>query len=494
MFYQAEDSGTINMRARINYQSAIQTDLALSETIGDSDCDSEDSIYDRSTVREHYEHEEENFQPPLLLSESSPNAGIQILDPVSFLSNNPLAEGVGRSMEMSDLEGNLSQKDIQNKQSARTNIPSFRYPAVYGKQSGKLIGALETVDFSSNKLAESKGVYPSRPKYLRNVLETGNNYGVLSGSVERRGQKESTGVLGAPIGTEDPPFIGGRTFKSRDDVVDDLIFGERETDSEDNKTTNRNSSHRLEASKRPAELGFGTGDSSQSQVRAKLRGNGGESIKMGQRGIDGGSMSKLKSSPGSSKGVPQVDHQNAPSGLAELNVSVDSSNLSPRRDRTEKPVKASLSTEEESTTNYLDAIKQAQVMSDRKSHAMQHDMRAAVLRKLNTSVTAIDLCCMKPELSNTLHISTLDIIASKAISQLKRWDKVKSCRMTARELGIDIPALKEIVMRVITRSKVVEPILEIIYQPGVVAELDIQYQGVLSQLGSLMSSSGSHVN
>ena len=85
MFYQAEDSGTINMRARTNYQSAIQTDLALSETIGDSDSDSENSIYDRSTVREHYEHEEENFQPPLLLSESSPNAGIQILDPVSCL-------------------------------------------------------------------------------------------------------------------------------------------------------------------------------------------------------------------------------------------------------------------------------------------------------------------------------------------------------------------------------------------------------------------------
>ena len=85
MFYQAEDSGTINMRARINYQSAIQTDLALSETIGDSDSDSENSIYDRSTVREHYEHQEENFQPSLLQSESSPNTGIQILYPVSFL-------------------------------------------------------------------------------------------------------------------------------------------------------------------------------------------------------------------------------------------------------------------------------------------------------------------------------------------------------------------------------------------------------------------------
>ena len=83
MFYQAEDSGTINMRARINRQSVIQTDLALSETIGDSDSDSEDSINDRSTVRERYEHEEEYFQPTPLLSESSPNEGIQILDPVS---------------------------------------------------------------------------------------------------------------------------------------------------------------------------------------------------------------------------------------------------------------------------------------------------------------------------------------------------------------------------------------------------------------------------
>ena len=52
MFYQAEDS---DMRARINHQSVIQTDLALSEIIGNSDSDSEDSIYARSTVREYYE-------------------------------------------------------------------------------------------------------------------------------------------------------------------------------------------------------------------------------------------------------------------------------------------------------------------------------------------------------------------------------------------------------------------------------------------------------
>ena len=87
-----------------------------------------------------------------------------------------------------------------------------------------------------------------------------------------------------------------------------------------------------------------------------------------------------------------------------------------------------------------------------------------------------------PESSKNLHISTLDIIASKAIGQVKRWDKVKSCKMTVREVGIDVQALKEIVMKVITRSKVVEPILEIVYEPGVVAELDIQHQGVLSQL------------
>jgi hypothetical protein len=89
---------------------------------------------------------------------------------------------------------------------------------------------------------------------------------------------------------------------------------------------------------------------------------------------------------------------------------------------------------------------------------------------------------MEPESSKNLHISTLDIIASKAIGQIKRWDKVKGCKMTARELGMDVPTLKEIVMKVITSSKVVEPILEIVYEPGVVAELDIQHQGVLSQL------------
>ncbi len=44
MFYQAEDSGTINMRARINRRSVIQTDLALSETVGDSDSDSKGII------------------------------------------------------------------------------------------------------------------------------------------------------------------------------------------------------------------------------------------------------------------------------------------------------------------------------------------------------------------------------------------------------------------------------------------------------------------
>ena len=43
MFYQPEDSSTIIMRDRIARQSVIQTDLALSETIGDSDSDTEDS-------------------------------------------------------------------------------------------------------------------------------------------------------------------------------------------------------------------------------------------------------------------------------------------------------------------------------------------------------------------------------------------------------------------------------------------------------------------
>ena len=479
MFNQSERSETITMRNRMNrHQVIIQTDLELSETIGDTD--STGSFDARDTVREDYEDEEE-FNPPLL-SEKSLNAGDQILGPVSFLSNTSLAKGGGRRVELKDLEGHYSQKETQNRLSGRTNIPSFRSPAVYGKQSGKRIGGLETFDFSGSKLAMPDGMYRSRPNYFRHVSDTGNFYGSTSGAAERRGQKESTGVLGAPIGTEDPPFIGERTFRSRDDVVDDLIFGEGETDPKNKEATYRNSSHRLEASKRSAELGFGAEDSTHSRVRAKLRGNGEESIKMSQRELDDRRLFNLRSPPGSPKGVLQKDQQNAPSGLDELNVSVSYSTLSPRRDRFEKPIKVSSLSEEECTTIYLDAIQQAQTMSDQKSLAMQHTMRADVLRKLNTRVTAIDLCCMDPESSKNLHISTLDIIASKASGQIKRWDKVKGCKMTVREMGIDVPTLKEYVMKVITRSKAVEPILEIVYEPGVVAELDIQHQGVLSQL------------
>ena len=68
------------MRNRINRQQIIiQTDLDLSETIGDSD--SIGSFDARDTLREDYEDEEE-FNPPLL-SEKSLNAGHQILGPVS---------------------------------------------------------------------------------------------------------------------------------------------------------------------------------------------------------------------------------------------------------------------------------------------------------------------------------------------------------------------------------------------------------------------------
>ena len=84
MFNQSERSETITMRNRMNRQQVIQTDLELSETIGDSD--STGSFDARDTVREDYEDEEE-FNPPLL-SEKSLNAGDQILGPVSFLQKN----------------------------------------------------------------------------------------------------------------------------------------------------------------------------------------------------------------------------------------------------------------------------------------------------------------------------------------------------------------------------------------------------------------------
>ena len=82
MFYQPEDSSTIIMRDRIARQSVIQTDLALSETIGDSDSDTEDSFDAKTTVRENNEYEEE-FNPSML-SEKSLNAGRRILGPVSW--------------------------------------------------------------------------------------------------------------------------------------------------------------------------------------------------------------------------------------------------------------------------------------------------------------------------------------------------------------------------------------------------------------------------
>ena len=81
MFHQPEDSSTIIKRDRIAHQNVIQTDLALSETIGDSDSDTEDSFDAKTTVRENYEYEEE-FNPSML-SERSLNTGRRILGPVS---------------------------------------------------------------------------------------------------------------------------------------------------------------------------------------------------------------------------------------------------------------------------------------------------------------------------------------------------------------------------------------------------------------------------
>ena len=73
---------------------------------------------------------------------------------------------------------------------------------------------------------------------------------------------------------------------------------------------------------------------------------------MSQRELDDRRRVNLQSPPGSSKGVLQKDQRNAPSSFMDLNVSVDSSTLSPRRDRFEKPIKVSPLSEEESTTYY----------------------------------------------------------------------------------------------------------------------------------------------
>jgi len=84
MYYQAESSETVTMRNRINRQQVIQTDLDLSENIGDSDSESMDSFDARDTVRDLNENDDK--YNTLLLSETSPYTGHQILGPVSFVN------------------------------------------------------------------------------------------------------------------------------------------------------------------------------------------------------------------------------------------------------------------------------------------------------------------------------------------------------------------------------------------------------------------------
>ena len=84
MYYQPESSETITMRDRISRQQVIQTDLELSETISDSDTGSLDSFDIRATVRELKEDDDEENNT-LLLSETSPDTGHQILGPVSTI-------------------------------------------------------------------------------------------------------------------------------------------------------------------------------------------------------------------------------------------------------------------------------------------------------------------------------------------------------------------------------------------------------------------------
>ena len=81
MYYQTESSETVTMRNRVNRQQVIQTDFDLSETIGDSDSESMDSFNARDTVRDLNENDDK--YNTLLLSETSPNTGHQILGPVS---------------------------------------------------------------------------------------------------------------------------------------------------------------------------------------------------------------------------------------------------------------------------------------------------------------------------------------------------------------------------------------------------------------------------
>ena len=132
-----------------------------------------------------------------------------------------------------------------------------------------------------------------------------------------------------------------------------------------------------------------------------------------------------------------------------------------------------LSTKHEYITKFLKEIALVQEVSALKDHTLNNPMRNSVLNQLTQGVTAMLLSVLEPTLSDILKISSADVVACKAANEFKRWERLKNCRLTANKSNANTASLKDTVISVITKSNVVEPILESIYEVGRVAELNI---------------------
>ena len=463
MSLHLENSNTVILRADTNRRQVINTDLSVSESIGEFDTDSCDSFDEHTTVRENSRRGDVDLFP---LPDDSLEDRPRFLSRVSILSNTLQGEGEGGKMEVYDLTENEDQED--NKQSGQsTLVPPFKKPAVYDKLTGTRLGELVTIGSSSNMYTGSLGSSRSRPPFYRTSLEIGSpqRFGT-SGSAEKGGQKEPSGVSDVLSGGDGPPIKEERNARSRDDGNKRSNFEELEADSNINDSTNRNSFPRHEASKRTAELVFGPVDSTHLQIRADRRGNGEGSKKKREMSYE--EELAIRSSHPSTKAVPQRDTRNAASGFDELTRDVSSAVLTPsvskganssgHGDRNTRR----LSTEHDYITKFLKSITLVQEVSALKDQTLNNPMRNSVLNQLTQGVSAIPLCVIEPILSDLLKISSADVVACKAANEFKRWERLKNCRLTATKSNANTASLKDTVISVITKSNVVEPILEII--------------------------------
>ena len=488
MSYHPENSNTITIRTDINRRQVINTDLSLTESLGEFDTDSCDSFDERTTVRENSRRDDVD---PFPQPEDTLEERLRPRFPsrVSILSNTLQEEGEGGKMEFYDLTEDDDQEGIDNKQSGQsTLVPPFKKPAVYDKLTGTRVGDLATIGSSSRVYTGSLDSPRSRPQY-RACSEVGSSQRLATGgSAEQGGQKESSGVSDELYGGDGPPIKEERNAGSRDDGTKRPNFDDLEADSNINDSTYRNFLPRNEASKRTAELVFGPVDSTRLQIRADRRGNGEGSKK--KRELSYEDELATRSSQPSTKVVPQRDSRNATSGFDELTRDVSSALLTPSRIKgggssgTDDFKTRRLTTEHEYITKYLKSIERVQEVSALKDQTLNNPMRNSVLNQLTRGVSAMPLCVLEPTLSDIVKISSADVAACKAANEFKRWERLKNCRLTASKVNANMASLKDTVISVITKSKVVEPILEIIYEVGRVAELDIQHQGVLSQLES----------